>query len=662
MIRTTSSALLLSLFCSCAVELAPLSLTGVSPRVGSAGGGERVTLTGTGFSDRTTVTIGGRAARVAHVSAESLEVLTPAGVAGLASVEVSNPIQHTSLEAVFTYEKLRFTLTDATERRLEAGPLSGGLSSVGDYEADGDDDVFQAARADGVALTVNTNGSLQQRLLPLPALDVTTADGGHALAFTDAFSVAAADFNSDGVVDLMVGAAGQTRTRFFEGDLTNGFRDATERALPVVFGRGQRLVSADVDGDGDLDVVATASSLETADAAPVTVLLLNDGLGRFIDGTSHFAGPRLAATGVTPGDFDRDGDLDLFFSMANESCRLLLSDGQGGFRLAAPDALPTDSAPHAMQAAAGDLDGDGDLDLYVPTDAQDRVWLNDGTAHFADLTDAHLSPELAAADSARLVDLDLDGALDVLVSEREGRVRFLRNDGAGRFFDYSADVVGNDGATRTLEVLTVDLERDGVVELFVSRGPVARPALFVHTPVNQADADGDGWVDSLDLCSATPTKAQAARAPFGCRSSAECEAALGCSMTVRGGKAYLSCSAALTRDDADDFCTARGGTLAVIEDPDTNDFLSRGLPAPAWVALDDRDVEGQWRQLGQAVGFSRWAPNQPDNAGAAPGEDCGTLQPGGTWNDVPCTVTARTLCEAPRVPVAPLSCDALGTH
>lgn len=625
----------------------PLEVTGVTPLQGSARGGQRVTVTGAGFESSSTVSIGGRPARVLNQTAAELQVLTPAGIAGLAPVEVTAGEAKERFDGGYTYQRLPFVLVDATEVKLEAGPLEGGLAASGDYEGDGDEDLFQAARREGVAVFVNDGEKLHQRLVDLPR----SGDAG----VSDVYSVAAADFDGDGVLDLFLGTTGKTPSALLFGNEGGGFVAAGAK-FPTVYGSGQRATVLDSDGDGDLDLIVTASALAGADA-PVVMLFTNDGTGKFVDASTKLAGPKLAATGVSAGDFDGDGDADLFFSMTNESCRLFLGDGRGVFQLAAPDALPVDSAPKAGVAAVGDLDHDGTLDLYVPTETQDQVWLNDGTAHFANLTEAHLSPEVQPGVAARFVDLDLDGHLDVVVVERQGRLRFLRNDGAGRLFDYSPDIVGNDNATRTVDALVVDLEQDGVPELFASRAGIARPALFVTT-LDTVDSDEDGWADSLDVCEEAPTATQAWRAPFGCRSNAECVARLGCELKVWGDSAYLSCGAAVTFDAAKAFCVKQGGLLAEIDDANENVALSAGLAGAAWFALDDLETEGTWLANGNRQGWFNWGTNQPDNAGG--GEDCGSLMPDGTWNDLPCTSTARTLCETSRYPppVSSTTCPA----
>ncbi len=625
-----------------------LRVDSISPSKGSARGGQRVTLSGSGFTTDTVVKFNGRAARVVDAQNGTLLVRTPAGLAGAVSIDVSDADDALAVTGSFEYERLSFTFTDATEVTADLFPIEGSLFTLADFGRDGDKDVFQAARGEGVSLLENEGGRLTQRLLNATAL---ATDGG--VRDYDAFSVGAADFNGDRKLDLFVGTAGKTPSVLLLGGEGDSFTDASDE-LPPLFGDSQRVTVIDADNDGDDDLLLTASAATAA--GPFTVkLLINDGAGHFTDASARIEGTALAPAAIATGDFDRDGDTDLFFSMATETCRLFLGDGAGAFALAAPDALPVDSQPHAGQAAVGDLDEDGTLDLYIPTDTQDQVWLNDGTAHFANLTEASLSPEVQPADSAQFADLDLDGHLDVVVVERNSRLRFLRNDGSGRLYDYSATVVGNDSVSPARDVLVFDAQNDGVPEVLLSRGNVARAALFIPPPDGEKDTDEDGWVDSLDACFDAAATTQSYRAPFGCRSDAECMSRFNCGLRVFGESAYLSCAATSTWDAAKNFCIAHGGTLAALATPRENAAVVAGVGGNSWLAINDVVTEGTFVANGTPPSWTNWADGEPNNAGGL--EDCGLLSSAdGKWNDADCSTMNRVLCETSRMPAGEPSC------
>lgn len=636
---------LLIAFAGCGVEVnGPLTVTALSPLRGSARGGQTARLEGTGFDTKATVKVGGIEARVLEATSTELKLIIPRGVAGLARVEVSQGDRQSALDGGFTYQRLAFELVDAAEQRVPAWPLEGGGLATADVQGDGDLDVFQAARGEGVVVYLNDRlGGFQEHA----RVSVSGPDGGSV----DVWSVVAADFSGDGVVDLFLGTTGKTRSQVLLGAGAAEFRPSPD-ALPVLYGTAQVATPLDLEPDGDLDLIVTGSS-STQAGAPVVMVLVNDGRGHFRDASERLPGTPLAATGVTAGDLDGDGDLDLFFSMDAESNRLFLGDGHGAFQRAAGDALPHDVEPHAGVAALGDLNEDGFPDLFVPTATQDRVFINDGTAHFADLTEAFLGPESSVGLAARLVDLDLDGHLDVALVERPGRVRLLRNDGAGRLFDYSAEAVGNDAKLSVADVTVADFDLDGVPELFVSRDGLSRPSLFVLTLQGELDSDGDRWPDRFDTCPLRST-ASKARAPFGCRSAAECRAQTGCALHVFGASAYLSCPVTSTWAEAGERCAANGGRLVEIFDAAQNDFLRSKLSAAAWIGLDDKTVEGTWSWQGTSAVWFNWAPGQPDNSN---NEDCASIMATGGWNDLPCAGQAAALCETRREqPLDPAVC------
>ena len=94
---------LLSLVACDAPTTTPLELHSVTPTQGTARGGQRIKVTGAGFDDSTTATLGGHAARVVDVTDTTLTVVTPSGVAGPAMLEVTVGEQKTKLADAYTY-------------------------------------------------------------------------------------------------------------------------------------------------------------------------------------------------------------------------------------------------------------------------------------------------------------------------------------------------------------------------------------------------------------------------------------------------------------------------------------------------------------------------------------------------------------------------------
>jgi hypothetical protein len=633
------------------------AITGVSPAEGSARGGETVTIAGHGFGASPTVRVGGKPAVVKSSSGTAIEVVTPREIAGAVDVEVTASGKTTHLPRGFTYLALPFSFVDAAWSRLPALAVDGGGAVIADGDGDGDGDVFQAARGEGVWVYTNDGkGSLgDPRLLHV----------GDAGAPADVHAVVGGDFDGDGKIDLFVGTTGATASRLLRGDGKLGFT-AFKKALPALFGTEQSAVAVDLDGDGDLDLV-TVGAASAVDGAPGVVILSNDGKGVFTDVTAkHLVGGTFNASGVAVGDVDGDGHPDLFFAADQEPCRLYLNDGHGVLQRAAPDAIPYDPTPGAGVPALGDLDGDGSLDVYLPSAGQDRVLVNDGKGHFTDDTDILLGPEAGAGRSAVLADLDLDGHLDVAVVDRPGGLRLYRNDGTGRLFDYSAEIAGADGQLLNAGVAIGDLDGDGDLDLFVSRADLSRAALLLSwSPLAPADRDGDGVPDLADNCPEVPNPDQENldSLPFRCASATQCQTETGCELHALGTSAYLLCKAAMaTWADASAACVARGGHLVTIAGAEENAFLVGLGVADAWIGYTDAAMEGTFVWVSGHSTYVNWAMSQPDNAGGT--ENCASITADGTWNDLPCDATRSFVCQdlRSRAPDPGDACDACPTR
>lgn len=243
--------------------------------------------------------------------------------------------------------------------------------------------------------------------------------------------------------------------------------------LPVV--RHGSISWGDVDGDGDLDAFVSGSANQDI----VTGLYLNQGLGA--DGTKHFALTSSSLTSVTYSfssfaDVDGDGDLDLLVGGSTTSewpytsaTRLYRNDG-GVFSAISGSGLPD---LHSGTIAWGDIDADGDLDLVLSGVASSDAFLtvvakNKGDGTFE--TDEDMIPGIGYGD-ADMADVDGDLDLDLVISgaSENGFVTlFMRND-AGSFSDTGANLPGYTFSSVDLG----DFDGDGDPDLVISGGLVS---------------------------------------------------------------------------------------------------------------------------------------------------------------------------------------------
>ncbi|MCB9663891.1 MAG: CRTAC1 family protein [Alphaproteobacteria bacterium] len=248
--------------------------------------------------------------------------------------------------------------------------------------------------------------------------------------------LAAADVDGDGWTDLVVSegdafgrddfAAGERFHHLLlnrpDGEGGRTFEDATvasglfqpRKGDAAKVGRASMLhVFGDLDGDGDLDVVAGTfwdGSKAADDTGDRTEVLLNDGAGVFTLAarTDAWVAEGYATTGLSLVDADADGALDLWMtgwyhvygSLPSEQDRLLLGDGAGGFANATgPRGLKMDEGASratwldgtarrpAFGATACDLDGDGREDLLASNYARswNQQWMQQADGTFVDV-------------------------------------------------------------------------------------------------------------------------------------------------------------------------------------------------------------------------------------------------------------------------------------
>lgn len=240
-------------------------------------------------------------------------------------------------------------------------------------------------------------------------------------------SMAVADLNIDGILDIAIINPGADGLSIGLGDGTGGFTLKTNIQLGTV---PQGVVAGDFDNDGFPDLIATRAFGNAA--------IVLKGLG---DGT--FAAPTLQPFNITAAggavllrDFNNDGKLDFVVAL-NNGFTTSLGDGAGGFSDAVPTLLLTTLPDKNIET--GDFNNDGNLDLAEPTSSGRAVMvmLGNGDGTFGAVTNVSVPSRPATGVSGVVVasDLDKDGNVDLVVAQQAttNGLTILWGDGSGGF-------------------------------------------------------------------------------------------------------------------------------------------------------------------------------------------------------------------------------------
>ena len=198
------------------------------------------------------------------------------------------------------------------------------------------------------------------------------------------------------------------------------------------------------------------------------------------------------------GDADGDEDLDLVVTYSDGEVRVYRNE-QGDFTNIGPPAGFPRSGVIVRGASWGDYDRDGNLDLFLGTadEAHSRnlVYRNDADGTFSEIAET-LEVAKPGADSrqANWIDYDRDGDPDLYVAERSGWSQLLRNDGDKPFTDVTDDA-GLGHPRRTVGACWFDSDQDGDLDLFLANQDVDKDALYRNDGGHFTDIAPDAGID-----------------------------------------------------------------------------------------------------------------------------------------------------------------------
>lgn len=358
--------------------------------------------------------------------------------------------------------------SDVTATHVPHDPEAHALGvALSDVDEDGDLDVILALEMGANRLYINDGNAR-----------FSWQKGVFEKANHDTEHVRIADFDQDGHEDIIFVAEDDQVHEYYLGNGDGTFRNVSNRLLGNSEGNG--LDVGDVNGDGLPDVIVGNSGAEGQN-----FLWINDASrpGHFMDRTDDLL-PQVndATQSIKLADLNGDGHLDMVVGNEVPPNRLLINDGTGKFKEAG-DHLDLPVPLHTREVLVFDADGDNDQDIVFANltsnggerekDPRMRLLLNDGSAHFTDITNTRMPDHKFSTYAAAPIDFDQDGDMDILLSAiaippfEAIQMRAFQNDGEGNFTDVSQHIIPEKTIGRSWNIAIGDLNNDSIDDAIV---------------------------------------------------------------------------------------------------------------------------------------------------------------------------------------------------
>ncbi|MCD6544665.1 MAG: VCBS repeat-containing protein [Flavobacteriaceae bacterium] len=311
---------------------------------------------------------------------------------------------------------------------------------------------------------------------------VPTFKDGENIEFRNTTHIQTVDYDGDGDLDIYVGnydpASSSYKHYLFKNDMAM-FKDVSKEAGIKHSGKETSAVFADYDNDGFLDLYIVKDDGD--------ILYHNVEKGIFKDVTNKSKiGSKTGGYNALFFDLDHDGDLDLFETRSNSNL-VFRNNGDGTFFEQASKMGLSGGEVNSRDAAFGDFDDDGDIDLIVVNDnANNILYSNQRQGVFKDITENSGLKNNNGSNSVAVGDYNNDGFLDLFITSIEGEnCELYRNLGNGSFevLNNVKEMFASLMGIKAYDAKFFDFDNDGFLDIIIageSKEKGARGILLYH--------------------------------------------------------------------------------------------------------------------------------------------------------------------------------------
>jgi hypothetical protein len=348
-----------------------------------------------------------------------------------------------------------------------------------DMDHDGDMDILSASQIDNTIAWYENDG----------AADPSWTASDIATSAASAYSVFAADMDNDGDMDVLSASYGDDTIAWYENTATFSFNPTwTTLSVNTDADGAEDIFVADIDGDGDLDIVAALNQDNQV------AWYENDGDPSDGGWTHHiikdYTDPCGSCGGIEDifvADIDNDGDLDVISANGgDDDVEWYANSGDGSSWTKHDIVSGEDDADGASAVFAADIDNDGDMDIVAAFFMISKVaWYeNDGSPSNGGWTTHNVNtPDNAnGAEDIFVADIDNDGDLDIVEADQlNNKVYWYENDGSPGDGTWTRTKIkaGLDGV---YSVFVADMDNDGDMDVV--------SAVYVDDDIRWHENDG----------------------------------------------------------------------------------------------------------------------------------------------------------------------------